>query len=182
MEAATKTPPRGEDAAPRRTNWALVPRPEMRENLPPGPKRNRRRAVDGTPCPPGSEPRNYRALRPYHRKCRKGHDKPHPGRCVTCRRASDKARDMSPQRAEQKTAAYWRWKAKEKAKAKIAAQAKRRNERREQKDAAARRAWERRHGVNKKPGNPQAVAERLKALADAKAQQASYGIQRVAYA
>jgi hypothetical protein len=164
-----------------RATWNLRPEEPKKENLPPGPKKRRRRAADGSLCPPGAEPTKYRAERPFLKRCRKGHDKPHPGRCVICRRASDKARDMGEKRAAQKAAAYWKWKAKEDAKAKIAAQAKRRNERQEQKAANARRAWERRHGIYRSGGNAKAVAAKLKALAEAKANQTGYGIERVAY-
>lgn len=105
----------------------------MRENLPPGPKPGPRKAADGTLCPPGSEPGNYRAERPYLRVCRKGHPKPHPGRCVPCRRASDLARDGQGKRKRVKRAAQGRWKAKPGSKEKTATWAHRRNQRPEQK-------------------------------------------------
>lgn len=112
----------------------------MRENLHPGPKPSPRPAKDGTLCPPGSEgTRVYRGERPFHQVCRNGHPKPHPGRCVPCRRASDSARDAKRKRKAQKRAAVIKWSGKPENKIKISTAAKRRNARQEQKDAAAAR-------------------------------------------
>ena len=153
-----------------------------RGNLPPGPKPAPRTAVDGTLCPPGSEGSwKYRGLRPWLQTCRNGHPKPHPGRCVECRRASDKARDLSPQRAATKKAAYDRYKAKPESRAKACAYAKRRNARPDQKVDNAQRARELRQGIHRSAKDARAVAARLLALAQAKAAQTGYGIERVAY-
>lgn len=161
----------------------------MNENLRPGPKRNRRRAADGTQCPPGSEGhRVYRGLKPYFRYCRQGHPKPHPGRCLICRRASDKARDANPERLAIKARASKKWHAKPGSKEKIAAWAKRRNARAEQKAKAAERMREYRHReviaqvhAAMRPAKPSPKISALLKLAEAKAAQAAYGITRVAY-
>lgn len=114
---------------------------EVKENLKPGPKPKARKAEDGTLCPPGSEgTKVYRGIRKFRRVCKYGgHRKPHPGRCVICRRESDRARDEKPQRVQTKRAALRRWVSKPGSKKKIAVWSKRRNERREQKDASAAR-------------------------------------------
>lgn len=114
---------------------------KMRENLRPGPKPEPRRAQDGTICPPGSEGSTvYRGIRGFRKVCKYGgHRKTHPGRCLKCRRARDVRRDAKRKRKAQKRAAATRWRSKAENIAKIARWSKRRNSRREQKDATAAR-------------------------------------------
>jgi hypothetical protein len=154
----------------------------MKENLRPGPKVPGKLAKTGEYCPPGSEgSKVYRGIRPWRRVCkRRGHPKPHPGRCILCRHLSEKARDMKPQRAKQKKAANDRWRAKPKNRVKRAACDRRRNARQEQKDAAALRMQKYRRGERlNNPGKPAEVAARLLAKAAAMVKQKSYGYEQI---
>jgi hypothetical protein len=80
---------------------------------------------------------------------------------VICRRASDKARDGRPGRAEKKLDAYKRWEKKPGSKKKIARWARRRNQRPEQKVDNALRQRELRRGIHRGRKDPKQVAEKL---------------------
>lgn len=148
----------------------------------PGPKVPGRLAKTGEYCPPGSEgTRVYSGKRPFRRVCKYGgHPKFHPGRCVECRRLSDKARDMKPGRADEKLDAWRRWKAKPESIEHVAAYASKYNAREEVKAANAKRQRMYRRGEKvTKQTNPAEVAAKLMAKAEAKAKQAKYGIQQI---
>ena len=145
----------------------------------PGPRVPGKLAKSGEYCPPGSEGSTvYRGIRPFRKVCKYGgHPKPHPGRCVECRRLSDKARDMSAERAAKKRATYLAWSRKPANKAKIAEKHRKYASRAEVKAMNARRQRMYRRGEKMdNPGKPSEVAARLLAKAEAKASQARYGI------
>lgn len=152
-------------------------------SMKPGPKVPGKIAKTGEYCPPGSEgSKVYRGKRAWRKRCkRRGHPKTHPGRCLICRRLSDKARDLNPVRYARKLKTWNTWKAKPGNTAKVAARSKEYNARQEVKEANARRQRiYRRGGKLDNPGNPAEVAARLLAKAAAKAKSAAtanrYGI------
>lgn len=154
----------------------------MKENRKPGPKVPGRLAKTGEYCPPGSEGASvYRGIRPFRKVCKYGgHAKPFPGRCMICRRLSDKKRTISAKRARDMRENYLRWLAKPGNKEKIAAWAKRRNARQEQKIAHAARQRAYRRGYKAKiQAKAQDVAAKLLAKAEKQAALAKYGIQQV---
>ena len=157
----------------------------MKENRKPGPKVPGKLAKTGHYCPPGSEgARVYKGIRPFRKVCKYGgHPKFHPGRCVECRRLSDKKREMTAERAEKKRENYQRWLQKKDSRAKIAAWAKRRNARQEQKAAnAARQRMYRRGYVAMVQAKASEVAAKLLAKAEAQAKKAKgdkYGTVQV---